>query len=31
MTEREVELVCTTIIAIGIMALIGWLAYVHKR
>ena len=31
MNEREVELVCTTISALGIMALIGWMAYIHKR
>lgn len=31
MSEREVELVCTTIMSIGLMALIGWMAYVAKR
>ena len=31
MSEREIELVCMTITSIGIMALIGWMAYIHKR
>jgi len=31
MTEREVELVCMTVMALGLMALIGWMAYVTKR
>ena len=31
MSEREVELVCTTVMALGLMALIGWMAYVTKR
>jgi hypothetical protein len=31
MSEREVELVCTTVMSIGLMALIGWMAYVAKR
>jgi hypothetical protein len=31
MSEKEIEMVCTTIMALGLMALIGWLAYVTKR
>ena len=31
MSEREVELVCTTVMALGLMALIGWMAYIQKR
>ena len=31
MTERDVELVCMTVMALGLMALIGWMAYVTKR
>jgi hypothetical protein len=31
MTEKEIELVCTTVMALGLMALLGWMAYIHKR
>ena len=31
MSEREIELICTTVGALGLMVLIGWMAYIQKR
>ncbi len=31
MTEREIELICTTVGALGLMVLIGWMDYIEKR
>lgn len=31
MSERELDLVCTTICCICLMILVGWMAYINKR